>query len=89
VLRAPGFPCSLFKRGTMFVQSSGKSCRENAKVRVLSINAHHKPGRHRQRMRVIQYSRDAGAGNEKPRRTGCPAACAGYDGFCFGGAPKL
>jgi len=29
-------------------------------------------------MRVIQYSRDAGAGIEKPRRTGYPA-CAGYD----------
>ena len=81
VLRAPGFPCSLFKRGTMFVQSLGDSRREKAKVRVLSINAHHTRSSS-PRMRVIQYSRDAGAGNEKPRRTGYPAF-AGYDGFLF------
>jgi len=34
--------------------------------------------RHHPRMRVIQYSRDADDGVEKPRRTGYPA-CAGYD----------
>ena len=63
----------------MEMQGSGTSCRENAGARALSINANHKPARHRQRMRVIQYSRDAGAGIEKPRRTGY-SACAGYDG---------
>jgi len=31
-------------------------------------------------MRGIQYSKDAGAGYEKPRCTGYPA-CAGYDGL--------
>jgi hypothetical protein len=64
------------------MQSSGTLCRENAGARALSINAHHRPARHRQRMRVIQYSRDAGAGIEKPRRTGYPA-CAGYDRHLF------
>ena len=64
------------------MQSSDTLCREIAGARALSINAHHKPARHRQRMRVIQYSRDAGAGIEKPRRTGYPA-CAGYDGLLF------
>ena len=88
VLRAPGFPCSLFNRGTMFMQTSGKSCREKAKVRVLSINA---PPHTAVMLRLvrncalgrgIQNSRDAGAGNEKPRRTGYPAF-AGYDGHLF------
>jgi hypothetical protein len=64
------------------MQTSGKSCREKVKLRALIINAHHKPARHHPRMRVIQYSRDAGAGIEKPRRTGYPA-CAGYDGLLF------
>ena len=35
VLRAPGFPCSLFfMRGTMLMQTSGKPCREKAKARL-------------------------------------------------------
>ena len=36
------------------------------------------PHCHHPRKRVIQYSRDAGDGIERPRRTGYPA-CAGYD----------
>jgi hypothetical protein len=35
-------------------------------------------GCHRPRKRVIQYSRDASDGIEKPQRTGYPA-CARYD----------
>ena len=41
-------------------------------------------GRHAPRKRGIQYSRDAGAGTEKPRRTGYPHA-RGMTTFCFAG----
>ena len=91
VPRAPGFPCSLFNEGQSLRKASGKSSREKAKVRVLSINAHKTvviPAH-----AGIQYSRDAGAGNEKPRPTGYPAhgvrdRWRGMTVFCFAGAPK-
>ena len=45
------------------MQTSGKSCRENAKARPCHIiNCH----------RAIQYSRDGSERFERPRRTGSP-----------------
>src|SRR6476660_1351135 len=77
----PAFPAPSSREGRRN-ETSGKSCREKAKLCLeMATQAPHTRC-HAPRRRGIQYSRDAGAGNEKRRRTGYPAF-AGYDGLLF------
>src|SRR4029077_7581230 len=71
----PAFPAPSSSEGQCLCKTSGESCRENINAR-LFLRCH------APRMRGIQYSRGAGAGNEKPRCTGYPA-CADNDGLMF------
>ena len=94
VLRAPGFPCSLFNRGTKFTQASGRSSREKAKVRVLSINA---PPHTAVMLRLVRNCALGGASRipETPaletRSRGVldTPLSRGMTAICFAGAPKL
>ncbi len=86
VQRAPGIPCSLCLERES-VSNLGQSCREKAKL-CLEMATRHTLAvitrlvRNCALVRVIQYSRDASDGIEKPRCTGYPA-CAGYDGHLW------
>ena len=48
------------------------SCLKTESLRIHCLRTRHAFHRHHPRMRVIQYSRDADDGIEKPRRTGYP-----------------